>query len=177
MHVRAQLQAGRTLRRDWISSHLSPLQKGFLFLGSFISPLCLLLVQFKIRKLKFMALLISWDFNCDLSLCKFDNYFVYFKFLLSIDNESKGRALCSVLITNDIIALVRFIGAIFFRPYWIINLSKQSREEVSDAKHSPRSFSTKNYMFVSIFMMIGETVSKSINEQQTNRYTNIHLYT
>ena len=64
-----------------------PLQEGLLFLGSFISSLCLLLVlsialkiyhsywrnnlwTIKLRKLKFVArLVIRWEFDYDLPLC------------------------------------------------------------------------------------------------------------
>ena len=50
---------------------LSPFQEGLLFVGSFISSLCLLLApSFNIHKLKFVArLLIRWDFGRGLPLC------------------------------------------------------------------------------------------------------------
>ena len=58
------------------------------------------------------------------------------------------------------------------RPYLEVNLSKQSREDNYDCKTILRSFSMKNYMYVTILMVIGQTVSKSIKDPQTD----IHFY-
>ena len=53
---------------------------------------------------------------------------------------------------------------------------KQFFKEVYASKIPLRFFSMKHFIYVPILMGIGKMVSTSINDQQTDKYTNIHLY-
>ena len=156
---------------SWQWMEPSPLQKRFLFLGSFISSLYLLLVlsnglkiyypnlhknnvcAIKFHKLKFCArLLIRQDFDYDLPLCTICKCSQFI--LNSIWDSAVNK-------TYDCLCLTILCW------YLLINLSKQSFECNYDCKTPLRSFSMKNYMCVTIFMMIGQAVSKSNKDQQT----------